>query len=101
MDFSEETIWQVWYKAYQITVSDAPIWRKDDCGAWIRRTDYNNKDSQYGWVIDYITPKSQGGIDDISNLRPLQWENLLRRSDGSLECPVTASGTENIRRENP
>jgi hypothetical protein len=99
MAFSEEKIWQIWDKAYQITISDAPMWRKDECGAWIRRIDYENPGSQYGWVADYITPESEGGSDDISNLRPLQWENILRKKDGSLECPVIASGTENVKRD--
>ncbi len=100
MDFPEELVWQVWSKAFPITAFDAPIWRKDECGAWIKRTDYGNKNSQYGWEIDRIIPESDGGSDDISNLRPLQWENILRREDGSLECPITASGAENVRDKN-
>lgn len=100
MSFSQDVVWQVWSKAYIITVSDAPVWRKDECGAWIQRTQYGNRNSPYGWEIDHIIPKSEGGTDDISNLRPLEWENNIRRQDGTLECPVTAEGTENVRRKN-
>ncbi len=65
MSFSEDIVWQVWSKAYVTTVSDAPVWRKDECGAWIQRTQYGNRNSQYGWEIDHIMPKSEGGTDDI------------------------------------
>lgn len=99
--FSEETVWMVWSKALVIALSDAPVWRKDECGAWINRADYRNKNSLYGWEIEHIIPNSQGGTNNISNLIPLQWENNVRRQDGSLECPVRASGTENIKRTNP
>ena len=98
MSISDETIWQVWNKAFNITIADAPLWRKDECGAWIKRVDYGNRNSQYGWEIDHIIPVSKDGTDDITNLRPLQWENNVRRSDGSLECPVTASGTDNVKK---
>jgi|SRR5437588_8315770 len=97
MAFSEDIIWQVWGRAVVISVSDALVWRKDECGAWINRADYGNRDSQFGWEIGHIKSVSEGGTDDISNLRPLQWENNVRNHDG-VECAVIASGTENVRR---
>jgi len=33
---------------------------------------YGRKDLEYGWVIDHIKPLSEGGTNDISNLRPMQ-----------------------------
>ena len=99
MRFPEDIVWQVWSAAYVTTITDALHWRKDECGAWIKRTDYNNEKSEYGWVIDHIVPESQGGTDDIANLRPLQWENVARKKDGSLECPVTSTGAENTRQK--
>jgi hypothetical protein len=97
--FSEELVWNVWSKALVVSVSDALVWRKDDCGAWIVRGAYGNKDSQYGWEIDHIIPRSQDGTDDISNLRPLQWENVSHAKDKSLKCRVSAEGTENVKRQ--
>ena len=98
VSFSEELVWQVWSKAFVVSISDALTWRKDECGAWIERRTYGNRFSQYGWEIDHIRSASRGGTDDISNLRPLHWKNTSRRHDGSLKCPITAAGTENVRR---
>jgi len=91
MSFSESIIQKVWEKAYRVAGYDATVWRKDECGAWIRRYEYGNRASQYGWEIDHIRPQSEGGGDELSNLRPLQWQNnAARQNDGYLSCPVRA-----------
>lgn len=94
-NFSEDTVQKVWEKAKIITNNDPNIWRQDQCGAWIRRGHYGNRNSEYGWEIDHITPVSHGGSDSLYNLRPLQWENNVSRQDGRLTCKVTASGVHN------
>src|SRR5438105_1135993 len=96
MGFSEDIIWQVWSKALVISISDTLVWRKDECGAWILRSHYGNRDSEYGWDIGYIKSVSEGGTDDLSNLRPLQWKNNISKSDGSLDCRVLAEGINNV-----
>lgn len=96
MSFSEEVIQQVWEKGRVVSGNDPNVWRKDDCNAWMRRQDYGNRDSQYGWEIDHIKPISEGGTDGLSNLRPLQWQNNAHKQDGKSGCAVTASGTENV-----
>lgn len=98
MSFSEDTIQKVWEKGVVVPGNNRNIWRQDQCGAWIGRSYYGNRNSQYGWEIDHITPESEGGGDGISNLRPLQWGNNAVRQAGRLTCPVTASGKDNSRR---
>ncbi len=73
---------------------DKHRWRKDECGAWIGRQDYGNRDSEYGWEVDHLSP---GGTDQVSNLMPLQWQNNIDKSDGRLKCNVTASGKHNAK----
>jgi len=96
MSFNEETIQNVWEKGKIVERYDSKIWRKDECGAWIKRSEYGNTDSKYGWHIDHISP---GGTDNLSNLRPLQWKNNLDKSDGRLKCNVIAEGNDNVEVE--
>ena len=75
MFFSEETIQSVWGKGEIVAEFNANRFRKDQYGAWIRRLDYGGENSRLGWGITHITPESEGGEDELSNLRPLQGRN--------------------------
>jgi len=88
MSFTDSTIQKVWEKGTIVLGYDPNLWRKDQCSAWINRTVYGNRNSKYGWEIDHITPVSRGGGDELSNLRPLQWENNAARQDDRLVCVV-------------
>jgi hypothetical protein len=101
MEFSEETIKKVWEKGKIVAGNDSGKWRKDQCDAWIGWEFYGNRESQYGWEIDHIKPVSEGGTEELSNLRPLQWKNNVSKQEGRLTCPVTASGTENVEKKYP
>ncbi|HUI31944.1 MAG TPA: HNH endonuclease signature motif containing protein [Candidatus Acidoferrales bacterium] len=93
MAFSEEEIQKVWNDGKAVAGYDPDVWRKDQCGAWIHRMQYGNRKSDYGWEIDHISP---GGPDTKDNLRPLQWQNNLSKSDSRLGCKVTSSGKKNV-----
>lgn len=92
MLYDDETIQLAWDKANRVDDNDSAIWRKDECGAWIQRTMYGDRNSQYGWEIDHILPQ---GSDDASNLRPLHWKNSTAKGDGRLICKVTSRGVDN------
>ncbi len=96
--FDEGTIRLVWKKGDIAYNADPDIWRKDQCNAWMRWDAYEDRDSQFGWEIDYITPISEGGRHDLSNLRPLQWRNRMSKRGRRLTCPLTASGRYNAPR---
>ena len=106
-DFSEEEIQEVWEKATIINTKHKNLWRNDLAGAVIRREDYGDQNSLYGWEIDHIRPcnprdpKVTPGTDEMSNLQPLQWENNKRKSGyyPKYSTLVSASRTGNIFNE--
>lgn len=77
---SHDTIQRVWEKGHVILGRDPRIWRRDDYKAVVKRSDYGNRDSEYGWELDHIRPRSTEGSDTIDNLRPLQWRANVGRS---------------------
>jgi len=95
MQYSEDIIWGVWSKGGIFGGNDPILWRRDVCGAWIFRGYYERKDSEYGWVIDHIKPLAEGGTNDISNLRPMHWENTGRKEDGTIDCHAISEGVYN------
>ena len=96
MTFTEQQIQAVWEKGITVINYDPHTWRKDQCGAWIYRSNYGNHNSSFGWEIDHQILQDNGGDDNIDNLRPLQWENNTTRSSDPLRCVVTSMGTKNI-----
>ncbi|MFW6273130.1 MAG: HNH endonuclease signature motif containing protein [bacterium] len=79
--FEPSKIEAVWQKGKVVPGYNPNIYRKDTCGAWMKRSEHGNILSTYGWEIDHILPKSKGGSDDLSNLQPLQWENNRNKGD--------------------
>jgi len=97
-NFSETQIQRAWEKAQVVDNNDSNIWRKDPCNAWIKRSEYGNKESKYGWEIDHAYPSSLGGKDDDDNLRAMHHENNRSKADDypSYSCAITSKNTENV-----
>ena len=45
--------------------------RKDASGVYIHRDAYGKAEHPLGWEVDHIKPISEGGTNELSNLRPL------------------------------
>lgn len=69
----------VWRKGHPIVGYDPASWRRDDYGSAMRYSDHGNRSSDFGWEMDHIVKKEHGGSDTLSNLRPLQWLNNVKR----------------------
>lgn len=95
MQLSSDIIWRVWSRGEILGGNDPVFWRRDVCGAWIFRSHYDRKDSEYGWIIDRINPIPADDVETISNLRPVHWKNTVRREDGTIECSMTSTGVHN------
>ncbi|MBP2847364.1 HNH endonuclease [Dickeya oryzae] len=98
MSFDQKTINLVWEKAEIVSGNDKNVFRKDMCGAWIQKEQYGKRDHKYGWEIDHITTKANGGDDNLSNLRPLHGINNASRGNGKLDTKkptVTSVNTTN------
>ena len=86
--WTEQTKKSVWQKGKPIQGYDSDIWRRDICGKAMKYSDHGNRQSEYGWEIDHIFPKEQGGDDRYDNLQPLHWKNNADKSDSlNWSCP--------------
>ncbi len=92
MILTEKVVQQVWEKGIVVKNNSPVFWRKDRCGAWMKRSEYGNRASSYGWEIDYITVDQMPGVD---NFQPLQWKNQVNKADNSIVCQVTSQGIYN------
>ncbi|WP_446786593.1 hypothetical protein [Macellibacteroides fermentans] len=95
MIFTPENVDKVWEKGIVVEDQNNQEFRKDIIGAWIGRRFYNNKKSQYGWVIGYIRSIEDGGSNHVDNLIPLQWENNDLINQGVTDRKVTANRIRN------
>ena len=75
---------RVWEKGHLVPGYDPRYCRQDDYGTLIYRYDYGNRRSRYGWEKDHIILKSEGGSDELLNLRPLHWYNNVIRQNNDF-----------------
>jgi hypothetical protein len=90
--FSALQIAAVWQRGRVVPGYNPNEYRKDSCGAWMKRSEYGQT-TNYGWEIDHIRPVAAGGTDDMANLQPLFWKNNRHKSDSwpQWACAISAA----------
>jgi HNH endonuclease len=96
--FSQEIINKVWDKAEVIAGFDPTVFRKDKCGAWIKKEEYGkpHKTLSMAWEIDHIKPRTLGGTDELSNLQALQWNNNQQKNNHYPSWSCLVRGVEEV-----
>ena len=95
MPFNEKLIRDVWAKGEVVGSNNPDEYRKDECGAWMYFSHFSNRNSQYGWEIDHIEFVDHVASENLSNLRPLQWQNNACKGSGELAWIITANKEKN------
>ncbi|WP_372397829.1 hypothetical protein ABMY26_13680 [Azospirillum sp. HJ39] len=82
----EQKKFAVWIKGSPVYGYDQALWRVDAFGQFMFFWAYGDRSHLYGWEMDHFpVPKCMGGLDDVSNLRPLNWlTNARLGANGGL-----------------
>ena len=87
MEFSDATVQAVWQKARVMPERNPDVWRRDQCGAWLHREQYENDKSEYGWKILKVVA---GVGNEVDQLQPFHCGNAFDIANGKAQCRVTA-----------
>ncbi|NIO43354.1 MAG: hypothetical protein GTO41_26305 [Burkholderiales bacterium] len=90
MGLSDVIVQAVWEKARVMPEWDPGQWRRDQCGAWLHRKQYNNEQSEYGWKILKVVA---GGGTEVGRLQAFHYGNSYDIANGRAQCRVTADRT--------
>lgn len=93
---------EVWNKASLVDGYSPNVVRQDACGAYMIFSQFENQESPFGWDIDYIYPKDtllEKGVDEqdvenIINLRALQWENKVSKGNSYPSYTAKVTGRD-------
>lgn len=70
---------RVWEQARATPEFDPDEWRQDQCGAWIRRDQYDNAASEFGWRILDVVPDHPGDPETLRAFHTLNTFNVAQR----------------------
>lgn len=87
MQIDDELVQLAWEKGRATQDFDPSEWRKDECGAWLQRQQYDNSESDFGWKLLSVAAGRQA---DAASLRPFHWRNGFDVEQGRPVCRVRA-----------
>lgn len=91
MNLDEEAIQRIWERARATGDQDPMHWRKDRCGAWIKREHFGDADSEFGWKVEDTQPGQPG---DAEGLHPFHHANSFDIANRRAHCRMTADRME-------
>src|ERR1043165_1889996 len=83
MTMLEELKRAVWSRTNPVSTTKLNAWefRRDCLGNLVRFSDYGNRHSPFGWELDFILPRANGGTNDPENLQALHWRATAARRE--------------------
>jgi len=84
LDLTFRILDDVWEKAGLIPGMDPSLFRRDEQGSVIRKSEFNNESSIYGWCFNHLTPLWEGGNSELVNVTPLSCTNKLLSLEGII-----------------
>lgn len=88
MKLTKDIVHKVWKKGRATADQDPTVWRKDECGAWIKYEHYGSEKSEFAWKILNV---SAGSSSRPESLRPFHRENDFNRNTGLAVCRIKAN----------
>lgn len=83
----ENVVNRAWEQARIVAEFDPLEWRQDECGAWIRRDQYDHPASAFGWHILDVVANHKNEPD---TLRAFHIRNTFDVAQGRAVCRVHA-----------
>lgn len=78
---------RAWEKARAVRDFDPFEWRQDECGAWIRRDQYDHSAAEFGWrILDVVADHK----NEPDTLRAFHIRNTFDVAQGRPVCRVRA-----------
>lgn len=81
---TDDQIEKAWKNAKPVRGQDPNKIRQDSYGNKINRASYG-KNTDTGWEVDHIKPKSRGGSDSTQNLQALKTSVNREKSDSLVK----------------
>lgn len=82
----------LWKKCTPIRGYDPAVWRYDVYGYVIKRSDYGDQSSKYGWHAGHILAKHLGGSNSVRNLQAMNWRVNVKLGAADLR-PLSRHNT--------
>ena len=74
-NFDNEKLEEIWRKAEIIIGVNPKYIRRDIYGNWIRKNDYNNFHSSFGWIAQTVKMQDFEEAEFYEKITPVHWKN--------------------------